>query len=363
MDMKKTSYKRISWMIHLLVWIIIYASPFLFIQQYTQVWRNFYWRFFVGQSLLVIVFYANYCFLINRYLFRKQLFNYILLNLLLISVLAIGWFVIENTFFPMQHPGRPDVKFGPMLRIMRDMTIYTLTAALSVAIKMTGRWYESEAKRKELESIHTEAELKNLKNQLNPHFLFNTLNNIYSLIGLSQDKAQEAVHQLSKLLRYVLYDNNQQEVALAYEVDFIKNYLELVKLRLSSKVSVSFDVIGETARYEIAPLLFISLIENAFKHGVTTSGTSFVHIQLDLTTPGIMKFTTENSFFPKNNSDKSGSGIGLENLRRRLALIYPDRYHFISEQRQGIYYSELTIRFDAEQIKTDTHGIAITHQS
>ena len=154
-----------------------------------------------------------------------------------------------------------------------------LTVGLAAAIRMSGRWIKVEAARREAEKSRTEAELKNLRNQLNPHFLLNTLNNIYALIAFDSDKAQAAVQELSRLLRHVLYDNQQNFVALGKEMDFIRNYIELMRIRLASNVTVETQIdVRADSRTEIAPLIFISLIENAFKHGISPTESSFIRI-------------------------------------------------------------------------------------
>lgn len=135
------------------------------------------------------------------------------------------------------------------------------------AIKMTGSWYQMESSRRELEKSRAEAELQNLKSQLNPHFLFNTLNNIYSLIAFSPERAQEAMHDLSRLLRYVLYDSSQPMVPLEKELDFIRNYVELMRIRLPEHVKLTTDISAATPETQVAPLLFISLIEKLSSMG------------------------------------------------------------------------------------------------
>lgn len=137
-----------------------------------------------------------------------------------------------------------------------------------------------ESSRRELEKSRAEAELQNLKSQLNPHFLFNTLNNIYSLIAFSPERAQEAVHDLSRLLRYVLYDSSQPMVPLEKELDFIRNYVELMRIRLPEHVKLTTDISAATPETQVAPLLFISLIENAFKHGVSHNKPSFIDLKI-----------------------------------------------------------------------------------
>ena len=226
----------------------------------------------------------------------------------------------------------------------QDSITLALMVGLSVAIKMTQKWIVTEKERKQLEQERTEAELKNLKNQLNPHFLFNTLNNIYSLIAISPDRAQSAVLELSKMLRYVLYENTQPYVPMEKELEFNHNYIELMRLRLARHVKVVVDMPRGLCRgYQIAPLLFITLIENAFKHGTSATEPSFVTIVMREPSPGVIECRIENSCFPKNENDKSGSGIGLKNLSRQLELLYPGKYTLHAESDTRVYRSSLTI--------------------
>lgn len=326
---------------------MLFASPFIFMpNKIDESWLNFYSRYCISQCVILLIFYINYFVLINKYLFKKNVKKFLLANMVMIIVSAAFMYIIDTYFWVAPSSDnfqKPSIHYEWLLHLIRDITMYILTAGLSVGIKMTIRWYIDESRKKDLEKIHAEAELKNLKSQLNPHFLFNTLNNIYSLIAINQDDAQEAVHQLSKMLRYVLYDNNQIEVPVAQEIDFIESYLNLVKLRFSSKVDISFNVKGDNKNMVVAPLLFVTLIENAFKHGISNTGKSFVHILLDISDNDKLMFTTENSFFPKGENDKSGSGIGLENLKKRLSLIYKKDFSFSSGRENDIFLAKLTI--------------------
>ena len=188
---------------------------------------------------------------------------------------------------------------------------------------------------------------------MNPHFLFNTLNNIYSLIAFSPERAQEAVHDLSRLLRYVLYDSSQPQVLLEKELDFIRNYVELMRIRLPEHVELKTEIAATKPDALIAPLLFISLIENAFKHGVSNSKPSF--IDLDIHQKGDMVVChLKNSYFPKDaEQDKSGSGIGIKNLRKRLELIYPNRHIFSYGVEGDNYYSMLELQISGEEPKSE----------
>lgn len=220
-----------------------------------------------------------------------------------------------------------------------------LTVALSVAIKMTGNWYKIQSEKQELEKARAEAELQNLKSQLNPHFLFNTLNNIYSLIAINPDRAQFAVHDLSRLLRHVLYDTNQNLVPLDREFTFMKSYIELMSLRLPKSTRLEVSIPEDGHGVLIAPLLFITPVENAFKHGVSNRQDSFIRIRIEQQTPEWVSCYVENSNFPKNDNDRCVSGIGIQNLQRRLQLLYPGKFVLKTENTEDRFVAQLIIHF------------------
>lgn len=335
--------------IHIIGWGVIIGFPLLF----TQGHQSFDWVGYARYSLVPLgfmaVFYANYFGLIDRLLFRHKTLAFILTNAVLICVVVLLWHmwfeffrvVVEGEVPPPQGPGPRMPMAGFMLR---DVLLLGLTAALSVAIRVTGNWYRAENERRQAEQARTQAELQNLKNQLNPHFLFNTLNNIYALIAISPERAQEAVLQLSGLMRHVLYDKNQDEVPLEQELAFMRSYIDLMSLRLPATVElqVALPSEEEARGLKVAPLLFITLVENAFKHGVSADAPSFVHIELERDTSWV-KCRIENSYFPKQDNDRSGSGIGLENLRRRLGLLYPGCYTLTTGRTGDRYKAEMTV--------------------
>ena len=173
--------------------------------------------------------------------------------------------------------GRAEVLFG----FVKDMFPYVLSAVLGTSLCLAMRWHDVEAMRKEMEIQKTRSELDNLRNQINPHFLLNTLNNIYALISFDTDKAQKAVLSLSQLLRQMLYGGRNNMTTLKEEVEFLRNYVELMQLRLNKNVKIDFSVdIPVDRDVHVAPFIFISLVENAFKHGVSNSKPSFIHIKI-----------------------------------------------------------------------------------
>ena len=340
-------HRGIETLIHIIVWGIVIGFPFLMM---TRSGFNIsladYLRHGSSSTLsFFLVFYINYCLLIPRYLFEGRIRQYLLLNTLLIICITTGAHLWQEYTFQNhmrgddggQHMGPPKWIF-----ILRDVSTMILTAGLSAAIKLSRRWAQMDAARREAEKSRTEAELKNLRNQLNPHFLLNTLNNIYALIAFDADKAQTAVQELSRLLRHVLYDNQQNFVTLDKEMDFIRNYIELMRIRLPRHVRLDVSLPENPSHTLVAPLLFISLVENAFKHGVSNDRPSFIDIDIR-EEEGVLACRIENSFFPKSEADRSGSGIGLANLCRRLEMIYPGRYEMKYGQHGDTYETLLRI--------------------
>lgn len=220
-----------------------------------------------------------------------------------------------------------------------------VAVAIGVAIAVIVGWQKAEAARLEAEAARTDAELKTLRNQINPHFLLNTLNNIYALTAIDSRRAQDAIQQLSKMLRHLLYDYEQPTVPLRDEIEFLENYVSLMKIRLSEAVDVVFNVHCSSYNVQVAPMIFISLVENAFKHGVSPTSPSFIHITIEANQQHISCDIT-NSNHPKNASDHSGHGIGLQQVQRRLDLSYPSHYtwqHGPTQDGQA-YHSHINIQ-------------------
>ena len=344
----KTSGRNDNLLIHVLVWVIVLGLPLLFTDRISNISWPYFWRSTLTTLFFMLIFYINYFFLIDKLLFRHKVKEYIIVNLVLIFALAILMHYSYELFAFLNFEGRPMHRKRkhprPFPFIIRDMFSLITVAGLSVAIRMSGRWIQDENERKELEKAKTEAELQNLKNQINPHFLLNTLNNIYALIDFNPTQAQQAVQDLSKLLRHILYDNNQNFVPLSQEVDFMRNYVDLMRIRLSENVELITDFeIRPNTSTKIAPLIFISLIENAFKHGISGDKPSFIHIKLKEMDDGKVDFVCENSYFPKTDSDKSGKGIGLEQVQKRLEMLYPNRYTWNTKISNDSYLTHLTI--------------------
>lgn len=339
----KLKYLEIG--LHLLVWALVINLPFLSFNDSQHITLDQYVRSIVFPLFFAVVFYTNYFFSIPKLLLSKKLVIFFIINLVLYCACSVVLEMLKDFIrpgFPSdQAPGD-----GPSQAemILRAFIAFALITGVAVAIRTTTQWFRSEELRKDLESEHLKSELANLKNQLNPHFFFNTLNNIYSLINQNQEKAQDSIIQLSKLMRYLLYDSNEKYVPLKKEIEFIHHYIDLMKLRVTPNVSVKYSLPKETGGYSIAPLLFISLIENSFKHGISLSKPSEIEMELKITEMKDLIFDIRNTSFPKTDKDISGSGIGLENLKKRLALLYPHKHTLDVKSDENYYQTILTLR-------------------
>ena len=336
--------------VHFMVWLIMLGFPFFFISRLNS---GIYWYIYISLMLVpftwMIVFYINYLWLVPKILFKQHTRNYIIINLIMSLFLGLCLHLSQDAGFigPGPKPEKQQ-EHGVMppnwIFFSRDILTLFLASGLGATIRMNGRWREAEAARQEAEKSKAEAELKNLKNQLNPHFLLNTLNNIYALIAFDSNKAQQALHDLSKLLRYMLYDNQSARVPLTKEADFIRNYIELMRIRLTKDITVTTNIsISPESSTLIAPLIYISLIENAFKHGVSSSKPSYINMQLREDGDGKVICEIRNSNYPKTYQDQSGHGIGLEQVRKRLELIYPGRYLWEKDINGNEYRSLLVV--------------------
>jgi len=208
-----------------------------------------------------------------------------------------------------------------------SLLITLLVLGIATAITMVQHWQQEARLRERLDQQRTESELALLKAQINPHFFFNTLNNIYSLTLIDGERARAALHRLSRMMRYVLYDTANGEALLSQEVGFIQDYITLMQLRLTDRVQVVFEHPEPVREVRIAPMLLLPFVENAFKHGVAATQASRIYIALRQPATGQLEIEVRNTLLPAAGTDFAGSnGIGLVNTRRRLDLLYPGRY-------------------------------------
>ena len=322
--------KKLTIFLHVAFWGFMFLSPLTYMRG-TGVTVINYLMNCVAPMLMMIVFYLNYLWLTPKYFVSGKHRYYLLINTILVTVLGVAqnyWMnYAHELFYSVPPPPRHFTFLDFIIFVLRDIFNLAIFSTMATALVLAFRWQHNEDARLEAEAARSDAELRNLRSQVNPHFLLNTLNNIYALTAIDQTRAQDAIMQLSQLLRHILYDNQEAEVPLKDEIKFLENYINLMKIRLSGNVDVRFDSNVSRPDLRVAPLLVVSLVENAFKHGISPTEPSFVHVSLS-TDNNQLVCRIENSNHPKTESDRSGHGVGLGQVQQRLDLSYDGQYEW-----------------------------------
>ncbi len=364
---KVTKEKTTRIILHILVWAVILALPIYSARRF-QMGTNFLLTYYTITAISALIFYTNYLVLIPVLFFQKKRYRYYISVLALVFLFYfISDFANEQIFSyisendnselinrPPGEPGRVPLQRQmrrfrfiiamPNAHLVGYMSYSLFMVFLSLGLRVFERQSQIEKMQEEMEKAKLNAELAILKNQISPHFFFNTLNNIYSLIGRNNEDSKDAVIKLSKMMRYVLNESGQDNMQLSDEIEFMKNYIDLMKLRIGSKTRLNVNFPTEYKDLMIPHLLFVSLIENAFKYGISVQEESYVNISLGCGENNIL-FKCENGLPESNNGTIfESSGIGLENLKKRLSLLYPDRHELEINRTKNKFEVNLIIQ-------------------
>ena len=303
---------------HVLFWVVMYLDEFLAIFGITQAFETEYIKYVILAFLLdLAMVYLNLYVLIPFLLLKNKVWQYLSLTLLSIFVINLNNLTLDDPC--------PDCTTQELIT---DFIISTFLPTITllgtaIAVKIFKMFLQNQSQINELEQSSLKTELAYLKDQINPHSLFNALNNIYVQSRKRPDEASESILLLSDLLRYQLYDCAKEKVYLSGEVDYLKNYLKFDALR-KNKAKINFNITGDVNRKMVAPFIFLPFIENAVKHGASLENESFIDINLDIK-EGSIDFKIENSI-PKQKTKIPKGGIGLANVKRRLELLYPQKH-------------------------------------
>lgn len=340
MEVKKgLLYKnRIVW--HILFWIGCY----LFFSITYGSYSDEYALEFKANAYLMpvrIIFTYLFVYYILAELLLKRRFNAFFIALL-IHAMAYGlviWLIMYNYIYCCNCIFEGDYPVFYWPKIFGSLLGNYQIPAIAALIFLFKRWYIDQQRKRSLEKDKLEAELKFLKSQIHPHFLFNTLNNLYALTLKKSDKAPDIVIKLSELLDYMLYNSNEEEVDLESEIKLINGYLELEKIRYGERLELNYQLKGDPSGKKIAPLILLPFIENSFKHGAS-KGTEKPFVDISLTIEDMMlRLIVSNSHTNNNKHLKEGymEGIGLKNVKRRLELIYPEKHELKVESDHKIF--------------------------
>jgi two-component system LytT family sensor kinase len=296
--------------------------------------------FLLYPAINISLFYLNYLLLIPLFLDKKRYSYYFAAVAVVLLVYGFGKYGVALVFkeIVLMHEKGHYVHFWQYFL----STIFTslLFLVLSAALKFTVDWVLNERIQRDLENQRLSAELAFLKSQINPHFLFNSLNSIYSLAYQRSETTPEAILKLSEIMRYMLYECNDNKVDLEKELQYLQNYIDLQKIRFANKAYIDFKIEGKVEDQQIVPLLLIAFIENAFKHGVANNPLTPIRLLIDVEEAHLHLYIQNKKH--NNNRDASG-GIGLNNVQRRLNLLYPGKYNLDIKDETDTYTVELSL--------------------
>lgn len=334
-------------LIHASVWLLFFSVPYSTLLFSHAVPLSVIYRFSILNLLLVSLFYFNTEVLVPKLLLKDKLVPYVLSAICMVALFPMAVWASTHFGFEFElfdaglNHGEGQLPFPAVKdkRVAFATLPPLLVIAIGTSIKLIAfrRKYQGLEEQRQKEQLTTE--LAFLKSQINPHFFFNTLNNIYALVEVDVDKAKDGMHKLSKLMRYHLYKTNKDYVEVRSELEFLKDYLQLMRLRLQDVVQVRFNENLAQNHALIPPLLLEPFVENAFKHGVSYSKPS--HIEIELTSDSnYLHFSVRNSLSEKGDAMPDEGGLGIQNVVRRLALIFPDDAH---ELKYGVRADEYVV--------------------
>lgn len=306
-----------------------------------------FWELFTNSlyqvGSMMVIAYLNYFVLLPSFLKHKRLGRYLLG---FVSIFAVFMFAFLKGKQYMIDGLTYTEKWAYSERFAINHILSALFIVVFVGmLRFAQDWFELEAKKREVENEKLMAELRFLKAQINPHFLFNTLNNLYYLAFTQSPNTTDVIAKLSQMMRYMIYDSNHNRVPLSKEIEYMENYINLEKMRINEPVKIGFDIQGNVLGLEISPLILINFLENAFKHGISAnSKDAFISVKIILENKKCT-YIVENSKLA-TSADKEASGIGLQNVKRRLDLSYPNQYELTIKDLNKTYWVELKLELN-----------------
>ncbi len=351
------AFRSIEWIaedkyriwLHVLFWLFVYLDKILALLglgeiPYISIYTVPYY-FLLDAGMVYFILYV----LVPAFLLNNQIYKFVGLTFVTLFI------NVEISYLLTMHVFCIDCDIiyesGVALVLVNDFANSAFIFGSAIGANILRRFIKSQIRIRQLELDNLESELNFLKAQINPHFLFNSLNNIYVQARKKRPEAAESILQLSDLLRYQLYDCSNESVPLTGEIEYLKNYLKLDKLRKSS-TDMNLTVEGNPDGINIAPYIFIPFVENAVKHGTISEEEGFINIEIKVLDSNQLDFSVVNSK-PKSMQDKKTGGIGLVNVKRRLQLLYPDRYELNISETEHQY--EVNLRIDLNE-QTEIFG-------
>lgn len=325
------NFRNITIALHVIIWSAVLGLPYVFTSpesHYGQIGLLVCNFFTLANILHIGLFYFNAFFLYSNFLTRKRWWLYVLSVAILVAGFYFGKLFIIHKWFA---------------DLAKDENLFAFTFFPIIFFLVVSTVYRLVLDKIGSEKIQLATELKFLRSQVSPHFLFNVLNNLVSMARYKSDLLEPSLIKLSGLMRYMLYEADESKVSTAKEIDYIKSYIELQKMRFEEDIDIRINIQDEDNGYTIEPMLLIPLVENAFKHGVAIGNNQFISVNLTIT-DYTLSLSVKNSFVKDGSSKDSNSGIGLNNLKARLNLLYPQRHKLTIEESKDVFNANLILK-------------------
>lgn len=343
--MDSSLYRNRVLVLHVSFWAV-YISFFVYYISSFQQAPDINWTRIITVATIHIVgaiaiSYLNYFYFLPKLLSKKKIAAFLIAFLVAFTLIVYLRLQLERYFID-GFTQRESYLYRPRFIVQAHFSYFSIVLFVSL-LRFAADWLDLQTTRKEIEKEKLTAELNFLKAQINPHFLFNTLNNLYYLAYSKSENTTEVIEKLSHMMRYMIYDTNYPKVPLTKEIDYMQNYISLERMRLGDRFNIQFTVEGDIELIRITPLILLTFLENAFKHGVSSSSKeSWVKVCLR-STPQLLHFKVTNSK-PELSSVEEKSGIGLQNVKRRLELSYPGHYRLDIKESPKEYSVELDLK-------------------
>jgi sensor histidine kinase YesM len=344
----KNKYRTRENLLFLFLWIFVFVSPIILSTGDNKLDTTR----IIHEWIRILPFFVLFClnnFLIFKYFIQKKSLKYLIFIALVIFITAIPSTYIHLIFnllyIPQPKlPHNPETDFYYLLnKYFYNIIFGILTVGVNNAIKIAANWEKDKRKLEHLENENLKIQLTHLQQQVSPHFFMNTLNNIHSLVDIDTEQAKEAIIKLSVLMRYLLYEASKEKIQLHKEIEFIRSYISLYQIRFSDKVDIKTTITEENFNIQIPPMLFVSFIENAFKYGISYQTKSFVYIDILITQNSIRMKIMNSKHKTNNKTESEYSGFGLDNIKRRLNLLYADNYKLVIIDKDNEFEVNLII--------------------
>lgn len=354
MRFEKLKRSKIELIIYLLIWILVFSLPY-FVEKNLEVihWNKLYFEWLIN-FLRLILFFVNVYILAPKYFFEKNYKSYFTY----IGACVAGILLIISLVQPPMRNHRPpqdstyniEMRPAPVppkplwLALLENVIVCALIIGTGTGSKLLTKWLTEEKLRKEIEQEQLKTNLALLRHQVSPHFFMNTLNNIHALIDINTDDAKDAIVRLSTMMRYLLYDSAKGNVSLKKEIEFLNSYISLMRMRFPEKVKIDIVIPEVLPDLTIPPMLFISFLENAFKHGVSYNSPSYIYFELKISENEIVNIVRNSAHKTFEIFPDEYSGIGLDNIKKSLKLLFDENYNLTILNNENEFEINLTIK-------------------